>query len=61
MSQSDELLQKWDSEPNPLQSSSDGRIILDCDDPTTSAYLWDVYNSSEGWLSFDGELMDIKR
>lgn len=61
MSQSDELLQKWNSEPNPLRSNWDGRIILDCEDATASAYLWDSHNSSEGWLSFDGELMEIKR
>lgn len=61
MSQSDELLRKWDSDPNPLKSDWDGRIVLDCDDPTASAYLWDVRNSSEGWLSFDGELVDVKR
>lgn len=61
MSQSDELLQSWDSEPEPLQDEGDPRIVLDCNDSISSAYLWDVKNSSDGWLSFDGKLVDIKR
>lgn len=61
MSESDGLLQEWDSNPDPLRSEWDGRIVLDCGDVTTSAYLWDVRNSGESWLSFEGELMDITR
>lgn len=39
--------------------SLDPRVVLDTDDATADAYLWDTANCNEGWLQFDGELMDI--
>lgn len=48
-------------EPDKRELAVDGRLILDTRDATTSAYLWDSHNCSEGWLSFEGELQEVSQ
>jgi hypothetical protein len=54
---------QWASEPEPDKSemTPDGRVILETEDATCSAYLWESHNCQEGWLAFDGELAEVER
>jgi len=53
---------EWQNNPEPdkKELTPDGRIILDTQDPTHTAYLWESHNANEGWLAYNGELLTIK-
>jgi len=38
-----------------------GSVILEIEDATHSAYLWEPHNCQEGWLAFDGDLAEVAR
>ena len=40
--------------------SQDGRVILDTQDATADAYLWESHNFQEAWLQFNGTLQEIE-
>ena len=61
MKTTQELSANWSNNPEPNRVELDGSIILDADDVLDDAYLWESTNSSEGWLSFNGELMQIQQ
>lgn len=50
----------WMENPEPSLGEKDPQTILDTADATADAYLWEPMNSSEGWLQYEGKLMDIE-
>lgn len=38
-----------------------GQTILDTEDASYDAYLWNVENCKEQWLAFEGNLMEISQ
>jgi hypothetical protein len=56
----EKLYHEWEREPTPDEPALDPQVILDTDDATADAYLWESHNSSEGWLQYDGELLSIR-
>ncbi len=55
----DASFQQWNENPEPSVGKPSPDTILDTDDATADAYLWESKNSIEGWLQFKGSLMNI--
>jgi hypothetical protein len=53
-------LQQWTENPEPNKTELDGSIILDLD-AVSDAYLWASKNCKEGWLSYNGPVIDIEQ
>lgn len=54
------MKQAWNNDPEPSMPTLDPQTILDMGVARHDAYLWHSQNSSEGWLAYDGELLEIK-
>jgi len=50
----------WMENPEPSFPERDPQTILDTEDATADAYLWQSMNSSEAWLQYEGELAEIE-
>lgn len=61
MKTSQEMSANWANNPEPNKNELSPDTILDAESRTDTAYLWKSMNSSRAWLSFDGELMDVKQ
>lgn len=58
-----QLQEMWDENPEPHKESMspDPRSIIDTDLKEYEAYMWESHNCKEGWICFEGDLMDIKQ
>lgn len=49
----------WMENPEPALGERDPQTILDTEDATADAYLWNTSLSNDAYLQYEGELMDI--
>jgi hypothetical protein len=51
----------WKNNPEPHKEAMepDPRSILNTDVEKGDGYLWESHNCKEGWLSYEGELLEV--
>lgn len=49
---------QWADNPEPLKHEGDPKVVLDTDDATADAYIFESHNSQDAWLQYEGELME---
>lgn len=52
---------RWAQNPEPDKHEMDPHVILDTEDATADAYLWDATNPKKGYLQYKGELASIEQ
>ena len=54
----DAHFQQWADNPEPTAVTLDPQTILDTDVSNHDAYLWESQNCQDGWLAYNGKLLE---